>query len=66
VLGHEVPPRGDDARRVRADLGHVGEQDVVGIAAEGLAQGVDLARADDDERWVAATNASRPAYMNAS
>ena len=57
VLGHEVPPRRDDPRRVRADVGHVGEEDVVGIAAERLAQGVDLGPADDDERRIAGREA---------
>ena len=57
VGGHEVPPGRDDARRVRADVGHVGEQDVVGIAAERVAQRLDLGRADDDERRLAGRDA---------
>jgi hypothetical protein len=46
----ELTPCGDDARRVDADLGHVGEGHAVGPGAELLAQAGDPGGADDDER----------------
>jgi hypothetical protein len=45
----ELAPRGDDARRVDADVGHVGEGHSLGLASELLAQPGDPGRADDDE-----------------
>ena len=40
--GHEVAPGGDDPGRVGPDLGHVGERDPVGVAAQGRPQQPDL------------------------
>jgi hypothetical protein len=43
--GDEVAPGRDDAGRVGSDVGHVGERDQVGVAAEGRPQQPDLGRA---------------------
>jgi len=45
VAGHEVAPGGDDPGRVGSDVGHVGEGDPVGVAAQGGAEQADLGRA---------------------
>jgi hypothetical protein len=45
----ELAPGGDDARRVDADLGHVGEVTRSAALARALAQTRDLRGADDDE-----------------
>lgn len=44
----ELLPGGDDARRIGAQLGHVGEHDLLGVGAEALAQQVDLRGPDGD------------------
>jgi len=49
----ELPPRGDDARRVAADLVHVGELHRVGLALQLVAQPADLVGLDHDERGLA-------------
>ena len=53
VFVHELPPGRDDARRVRADLRHVGEEHVVRVFAERVLQARDLLGGEDDEYGLA-------------
>ena len=49
VLVDELLPGRDDARRVRAHLGHVGEEHAVGVLAERPREPLDLLGVQDDE-----------------
>jgi hypothetical protein len=49
MLVHEVAPRWDDAGRIGADIGHVGEIDPIRISIQLRTQQVDLGRADNDQ-----------------
>jgi hypothetical protein len=53
VDAHEIEPGGDDPRRVRAQLAHVGEEHTVGVAAEHAAQAFDPLRRQGNEHGLA-------------
>ncbi len=49
VFVHELPPGRDDARRVRADLRHVGEEHTACVLAQRVLQAFDLLCGENDE-----------------
>jgi hypothetical protein len=58
-LAEERRPRGEDARRVHAELEHVDEGDLVGAVAQLGLQGPDAGSGDGDEHRVASLEAGR-------
>ena len=57
VGGDELGPHRDDPRRVRPDIEHVEEHDLVGVGAEGLAQQRDVLGQLGDQDRLTATDA---------